>query len=84
MNHVIMANHMISLITSSTTDKLGDRGVVLYIHKSLTAFKVDILSDSDFSESVWCEISLRDTDKLLVGCIYRSPSSSKDNNNKIK
>ena len=64
-------------------DKLGDRGVVLYIHKSLTAFKVDILSDSDFSESVWCEISLRGTDKLLVGCIYRSPSSSKDNNKKL-
>ena len=56
---------------------------MLYIHKSLTAFKVDILSDSDFSESVWCEISLRGTDKLLVGCIYRSPSSSKDNNKKL-
>ena len=64
-------------------DKSGDRGVMLYIHKSLTAFKVDILSDSDFSESVWCEISLRGTDKLLVGCIYRSPSSSKDNNKKL-
>ena len=57
---------------------------MLYIHKSLTAFKVDILSDSGFSESVWCEVSLRGTDKLLVGCIYRSPSSSKDNNNKLK
>jgi hypothetical protein len=34
-------------------DKSGDRGVVLYIHKSLTAFKVDILSDSDFSEFVF-------------------------------
>ena len=64
-------------------DILGDRGVVLYIHKSLTAFNVDILSDSDFSGSVWCEISLRGTDKLLVGCIYRSPFSSKDNNKKL-
>ena len=40
-------------------DKNGDRGVILYIHKSLTAFKVDILSESDYSESVWCEVKLK-------------------------
>ncbi|CAG2208047.1 unnamed protein product [Mytilus edulis] len=64
-------------------DKVGDRGVVIYIHKSLTAFKVDILSESGFNESVWCEVKLEGTDKLLFGCIYRSPSSVSCNNKKL-
>ncbi|CAG2187314.1 unnamed protein product [Mytilus edulis] len=64
-------------------DKVGDRGVVIYIHKSLTAFKVDILSESGFNESVWCEVKLEGTDKLLLGCIYRSPSSVSCNNKKL-
>ncbi|CAC5406564.1 unnamed protein product [Mytilus coruscus] len=64
-------------------DKMGDRGVVIYIHKSLTAFKVDILSESGFNESVWCEVKLEGTDKLLLGCIYRSPSSVPSNNKKL-
>ena len=66
-----------------TPNKQGDRGIVLYIHKSLSAFKVDILSESDFKESVWCEISLKDRDKLLLGCVYRSPSSTSFNNGKL-
>ena len=30
-------------------------------------------------ESVCCEISLRSKDSLLVGTVYRSPNSSKEN-----
>ncbi|CAC5358720.1 unnamed protein product [Mytilus coruscus] len=62
---------------------MGDRGVVIYIHKSLTAFKVDILSESGFNESLWCEVKLEGTDKLLLRCIYRSPSSVPSNNKKL-
>jgi uncharacterized protein (DUF4415 family) len=35
------------------------------------------------TESVWVEIPLCDRDKLLVGAIYRSPSSTDQNNGKI-
>jgi hypothetical protein len=30
-------------------------------------------------DSVWCDIKLQGTDKLLVGCIYRNPESSDPN-----
>ena len=41
------------------------------------------LTLSNYSELVWCSIKLTNSDKLLVGCVYRSPSSSKDNNLKL-
>ncbi len=58
----------------------GDRGVVLYIHQSLKPVREDNLTNSVFSESVWCSIHLSGNDKLLIGCVYRSPSSSEQNN----
>ena len=58
------------------------RGVAIYVHESLSAAGVDLLNNYVYQESVWCEIKLQGTDKLLVGCIYRSPGkSSKENNN---
>ena len=37
----------------------------------------------EFEESVWAEVRLRDRDKLLLGCIYRSPNTDEENNNKL-
>jgi hypothetical protein len=53
------------------------RGVVIYTRKDLDAVKNESLTTTD---SVWCDIKLKDNDNLLVGCIYRSPSSSSDQN----
>ena len=44
---------------------------------------IEPLTLSNFSESVWCSKRLANDDKLLVGCVYRSPGSSKDNNIKL-
>ena len=38
-----------------------------------------ILYTCDFNESVWCQISLKNNDKLEVGCVYRSPNSTPRN-----
>ena len=62
------------------------RGVAIWTKKSLNAQEVKPVNDS--KESVWCEISLKDSDKLLVGCLYRSPSDpcsveTKQNNEKL-
>ena len=65
-------------------DKSCCRGVVLWIRSKFNAQSVEltgILSSS--SESVWCEISLKGNDKLLVGSVYRSPNSTHDNDTKI-
>jgi len=57
------------------------RGVVIYVSQRLRANPVD--SNTEFDESVWVEITLKGTDKLLIGCIYRSPNSTENNNLKL-
>ena len=57
------------------------RGVCIYTHVSLSATECCITTDCD--ECVWCEVRLTGSDKLLVGCVYRSPNSNRDNDVKI-
>ena len=54
------------------------RGVLIYTQKSLHAEPVQ--NDSEFHEAIVISVKLRDGDRLLAGCVYRSPSSSKDDN----
>ena len=55
----------------------GRRGVLLYIHKSMEA--LEITSEKEqYKDSIWCIVILNKNDKLLVGCVYRSPSSTAD------
>ena len=51
--------------------------MILYVKNSLSAEQ--IYMDSDFKESAWCHVKLKNRDTLLAGCIYRSPSSSEEN-----
>ena len=58
-------------------------GVMLYIHEGLPAVPCKVLNNVCFDNSLWYTISLTDNDKLLVGILYRAPSSSIDNNQKL-
>jgi len=49
----------------------------LYIEKSLSAKEVKY--DTQFEESIWVNIRLRNNDVLHVGLVYKSPTSSKEN-----
>ena len=60
----------------------GVRGTALYVHKSLHAAPFLSLQ-STYQEAIWVEVSLNKNDTLLVGCIYRSPGSSDENNQKL-
>jgi exonuclease III len=53
------------------------RGVIIYVRKKLQAVEVDI--DTEFKESVWVKLNLKGNDKLLFGCVYKSPSSNEAN-----
>ncbi len=57
------------------------RGVCLYIKHGIPCNQVEIFKE--YEESVWCEIKLRGSDKLLVGSVYKSPSSNADNTKKL-
>ncbi len=51
------------------------RGIALYIHSNLKVEETKFNTTS--KENILCTLKLKDNDKLLLGCIYRSPS---DNN----
>ena len=51
------------------------RGIALYIRESLKATQF-LTFGTTYQESVWAEITLKGTDILLVGCVYRCPGSS--------
>ena len=57
------------------------RGIIIYVRKTLNASPSQLVPD--FSESVWCEIPLEKKDRLLLGCTYRSPNSTEDNNKRL-
>ena len=59
------------------------RGVCIYTKKWQKAIQVDDFSGMNFKESIWCETRLSDEDNLLVGCVYRSPSSPEENNARL-
>ena len=44
---------------------------------------LDFSQVAAFDESVWVEIKLKGKDKLLLGCVYRSPNSPSENNSKL-
>ena len=56
------------------------RGVVIYTRKDLQASPSTAATRWKTDEGCWCEIKLKGQDKLLVGCIYRSPNSDASNN----
>ena len=60
-------------------DSVG-RGVALYTRTSLAATSVVPLPGRSSDDAVWCEIRLHRGDEMIVGCIYRSPNSTRDNN----
>jgi len=58
-------------------------GVLLYLHESLSATLCIPLMDFGVDDSLWCSVTLRDNKHLLIGIVYRSPSSSDVNNSRL-
>ena len=59
------------------------RGAALYIKPHFNATPCSILNDDIFEESVWCQFSNYKKEKVLIGCIYKSPNSSQENVNSL-
>jgi hypothetical protein len=65
----------------SNLENRAERGVALWIKKSLKPVDSEFMPDA--VESVWAEIPLCRNDRILVGCVYRSPSATPQNDLKI-
>ena len=65
-------------------DRLGRRGggVILYIKESIQAYEIKLEKEAECEEAVWCNI-VTGKSTLTVGLVYRSPSISMEENEKI-
>ena len=59
----------------------NNRGICIYTANHLLVNQVEL--KSKFEESVWCKIITSDKTEILFGCMYRSPNSSPENNQKM-
>ena len=55
-------------------------GVMILVKEHLNVVECADLNNHEFREAVWCVIKLSSVEKLLVGVVYRSPNSNKENN----
>ena len=57
---------------------LKGRGSVIYVNNNVKSYEVKIQQCSE--ASVWCGVQLKNHDRLVIGVVYRSPSSSEQQN----
>ena len=53
----------------------GKRGIIIFVSDKLHVSDVTILPVTPDCEHLWIRLKLCGSDSLLIGCIYRSPSS---------
>jgi len=58
-------------------------GVILYVKDTLKSVQENGVNIESFEDCVWCTIWTSEG-KLLVGVCYRSPNSSRENNEKLR
>ena len=61
------------------TNKDRKRGVALYIDKKLNPRDCTQAINKKFEECVFCEFEGALNEKTLIGCMYKSPNTSKEN-----
>lgn len=60
----------------------GTRGVLIYAKQDISIDFCRELRNDEFKESIWCEIRT-EGEKLLLGAVYKSPSSDRENQEKL-
>ncbi|XP_052786222.1 uncharacterized protein LOC128221661 [Mya arenaria] len=58
------------------------RGICIYVSSQfgLELLKIDDENSLNFNESVWVKVIVDNRKTIVLGCVYRSPSSGNDNN----
>ena len=59
------------------------RGIIIYVSSTLSDRVTDTSPVTEYQESLWLKLRLTGNDSLIIGCIYRSPSSSTINDNAL-
>jgi hypothetical protein len=66
----------------TNVEKGAGRGVAIWTKTTLNALEVEFETGGAV-ESVWTRVKLRGGDKLLIGNVYRSPSSTPENDDRV-
>ena len=66
----------------SNVDK-AKRGAIIYVKKVLMAREYKGMETYNFEECTWCQLENGNKEKILVGNVYRSPNSSRENTQKL-
>ena len=68
---------------SNINDPTCHRGVIIYTRQCLNTVDANLLEENYPRDHVYCRILLEDKYQLHVLCIYRSPNSTLDDNDKL-
>jgi len=60
----------------------SSRGIAIYARQDLPIDYCNQMENVAFKESVWCDLRMGQ-EKLLIGAVYKSPSSDRDNHDKL-
>lgn len=63
-------------------EKQSGREIILYIRKEIGHEVINV--QTEFEESTKVKIKMRGQDTLIVDSVYKSPSSSEENNTKLR
>ena len=69
-----------SMYKKHRTDGRVGGGCITYISQELKSYACKELENVPGDDAVWCWVKPTKDTKILVGCIYRSPSSTPENN----
>ena len=58
-------------------------GCIIYISKELKSFTCKELEHTQGDDTIWCWVKLTNETKILIGCMYRTPSSTNENNKNL-
>ena len=58
--------------------------ICIYVSSRLNSHEHELEDTMNYKESVWVIINLNGSDRLLCGCIYRSPVSNDTNNDNLR
>ena len=64
-------------------NKNPKRGVILYAKCQLNAVECQDLNDNKFEENTWISFTNKDKKSTLIGCLYKSPSTTKENEEEL-
>ena len=65
------------------TDGRKGGGCIIYISRELKSFTCKDLDNLQGDDAVWCWVKLTKETKILIGCMYRAPSSPSENNERL-